>query len=381
MGEESVPELVEVDPLRPYLLEDEFQLENLDDPDVIQSLSTWQQGDVISGLPLAWVAQDEIDLLFPEEKEGSGTGAAVADAINGETAENIAPSESVRDGDKAISAEESRPGDKGVGARFSKSEHPVLSHFAHEPKPREDAEGNSLPAASRYNLGVITSQTCDIAATGPGRRHPVIQVSPLVPIALLGERAESVRQGKVIDIVPVPNARPFGTWAADLRISIPVSKGVLLEQERSSGFKNEGELLSFAEAVALKYWRPALHDGVESSLVALLEKFVKAAVGRRELWAERVFQFRLQVNRGTRLYPDEITILVLTTGSEFEPAWQQPLRKWRIENRREIEKACNGATLCPMTFERIEQMSLLTYRASIPLRIPSLARSVGYTLG
>lgn len=381
MGEDSVPEVVAGKPLLPYVLEDEFRLEQLDDAKVILSLSAWQQGDIISGLPMAWVAEDEFDSLFPEDVKKLGIGATGATVSAVEAGANEVSSQADQNVSKELSADDVYVGKEELGGTPSKQEHQVLSHFTYEPKQDRDAEGKLIPPPSKYNLGIITSQTCDIAAIGPGRRHPLIQVSPLVPLARLGHRAEGVRRGEVIDMVLVPNAQPFGTWAADLRISIPVSKGVLLDQKRHSGFKNEEELLNFAEAVALKYWRPAIHDGVESVLVAQLERFVKAASGRRELWVDHVFQFRLSVNRGTRLNPDEITIHVLTTGIGFEPAWQDPLRKWRVEHRKVIERACNGATLCPIVFHRVEQMSLLTYRDSVPLRITSLARSVGYTLG
>ncbi|HUX05366.1 MAG TPA: hypothetical protein VMV53_10745, partial [Acidimicrobiales bacterium] len=110
-------------------------------------------------------------------------------------------------------------------------------------------------------------------------------------------------------------------------------------------------------------------------------KFVKAERGRRAPWVECVYQFRVMVNRGTRLHPAEVTILVLTKGREFEAEQKDPLRNWLVSLRKEFKKACDGAQLCPLTFERTEQLPLVDYQNSVPLRIPSLGRSIGFTLG
>jgi hypothetical protein len=347
MEEEAASEATTSDPLPQYKIEDAFELSRLQDEKVVAALDVWQQGDIISGLRLAWITQGEIDPLFDEESD---------EADKTDVADSSGLSEQLPDR--------------------------KLAHYIYDPDlPQEGEEGITPPVAERYDYGIITSQTCDIAATGPGARHPVVQVSPLVLIESLGERAESVRLGVTTDMVVVPNVKPAGAWAADLRISIPVSKGVLLEQTRRGGFKDEEGRISFAESVALKYWRPALHDAVEVELVKSLEKFVRLARGRGDLWVDDIYQFRIMVTRGTRLRPSEVTILVLTKGGEFEPAQRDPLRKWRISFKREFSNACDGADLCPLSFERVEQMSLLDYRNSVPLRITELGRSTNFSLG
>lgn len=365
MGSEVTAKGAEGDPLPPYKLEDAFKLSRLQGTTVVKSLSVWQQGDIIAGLPLAWVAQDGTDPLFYEDESIENTTGEI-------------------DGAQAVEALHVL--DDGAVAESSESlqevKDPQLAHWVYEPEEvKDDEDLPILISPKKYSYGIITSQTCDIAATGPGQRHPVVQVSPLVPIDSLGDRADNVRRGEVVDMVVVPNVKPANTWAADLRISIPVSKGVLLEQVRRSGFKDEEGLLSFAEAVALKYWRPAIHDAVEGLLVKSLDKFVGAARGRGDHWVDDVFQFRLMVNRGSRLHPSEVTILVLTRGSEFEPVRRDPLRKWRTNFRKTFSDACDGADLCPLIFERIEQIPLMDYRNSVPLRISGLGRSLGFTLG
>src|SRR5206468_2164638 len=84
---------------------------------------------------------------------------------------------------------------------------------------------------------VITSQTCDVVASGPGGRHPTVQVSPLVNLdGADPNKITGIRRNMNVDSVLVPDVPGGGTWAADLRISLPVSKAVLLQQSRIPGF-------------------------------------------------------------------------------------------------------------------------------------------------
>ena len=99
-------------------------------------------------------------------------------------------------------------------------------------------------------LGIITSQTCDIVGSGPGAKHPVVQVSPLTPLSSLSaDRAAAVRNGTVVELIHLPTF-DGGQWAVDLRISLPASKGVLLAQPPRPGFDNEAQTLAFAERVS-----------------------------------------------------------------------------------------------------------------------------------
>ena len=70
----------------------------------------------------------------------------------------------------------------------------------------------------------------------------------------------------------VPDVPTPGEWAADLRISLPVSKAVLLRQSRVHGFREQHQTLEFAERVAAKTRRPALHDAIADGLVPRLRE-------------------------------------------------------------------------------------------------------------
>jgi hypothetical protein len=341
--EEASDDDTPTSPLPPFTLEEVFDLKRLQDDKVVAALDLWKQGDVISGLRLVWTASKIHDILFDELPESD---------------------------------------DASLGDLSNKKAGQSLGHFLYDPDEVEEGEDQSpAPPPARYDYGIITSQTCDIAATGPGARHPTVQVSPLIWLDSLGERADMVRRGATVDMIVVPNVRPAGEWAADLRISIPVSKGVLLDRGRRRGFKNAESELAFAEAIALKYWRPALHDAVEGLLVRSLDSFIRGERVRGVQWVDSVEQFRIMVNRGTRLQPSEVTILVLTIGEGLAPHERDPLRKWRVNNRKGFSNACDGADLCPIRFERVEQISLADYRNSVPLRITELQRSTNFTLG
>ena len=47
-----------------------------------------------------------------------------------------------------------------------------------------DAHDEAAPDDMRESLGygIVISQTCDVAASGPGRRHPTVQVSPVIDL-------------------------------------------------------------------------------------------------------------------------------------------------------------------------------------------------------
>ncbi len=225
-------------------------------------------------------------------------------------------------------------------------------------------------------FAVITSQTCDIGAVGQGRLYPTVQVCPLVRLedSCTAERIAEVKQGKVGYLAPIttqPSADPAlkGTWAADLRISLPVSKVVLLDQTRKSCFDHEVEALKFGAHVASRYVRPALHDALSDAMVKSLRDLV-ANAQKAEQWPDRIEQFRLHVVEGERLQPRRVQIYAVVldplAGSE-----QQRLRNWRKTENKRLRKAAN-IEMAPVRFIKRDQMTALEHRGSCPLHVPEL---------
>jgi len=169
---------------------------------VKRKLNDWRQGDLVRGTPLFWAAPLDDEL----------TGLCVDDP-----------------GDGAL------PVVRWDGTAAVGGDEPAVAEGMH-------ASGTPL-------WGIITSQTCDVAATGPGQRHPTVQVSPLRELSAEFNpgRVTEIRRGSNVDLVYVPNVPTPGEWAADLRISLPISKAVLLVRERVHGFRDAREAIEFGD--------------------------------------------------------------------------------------------------------------------------------------
>jgi hypothetical protein len=225
--------------------------------------------------------------------------------------------------------------------------------------------------ASRWSI--ITSQTCDVVATGPGARHPTVQVSPLRDLRLEFDAGQitEIRRGSRVDLVYVPNVPGGGDWAADLRVSLPVSKAVLLEQTPQRGFGKAKEALEFGERVAAKVRRPALHDQISDGLVNSLREFVKVTREAGEQWPDLFEQFRLLVTDGDKLQPKSVALLAITHG-QTTGANRQPLRGWQRTEKRRLARASDGILLTPVRFYKLDELGARDYRDSDPLRVPEL---------
>jgi len=236
-------------------------------------------------------------------------------------------------------------------------------------------EDGGATVESKTAFGIITSQTCDIAATGPGARHPSVQVSPLIRLDQLGtSRANAIRQKSSVEMILVEVPGEAGEWAADLRISMPVSKSYLVGRTPVRGFSSVKDAMEFSERVAAKIRRPALHDGISGHLVDSLRAFLRRIRGGSPDWLDRIEQFRVRIKEGEPLYPKSVEIIVVTLDEPLRGEEAAPLRQWRYGERGPFTKACEGATLLPLRFLPLETISVRDYRESHFLRIPELGQ-------
>jgi len=210
------------------------------------------------------------------------------------------------------------------------------SHAAGEPLPVYTWDGQAAdpmktlaPAAWPRAMSIITSQTCDITPSGPGERHHTVQVSPLERYDHRDASTQkSIERGEYVDLIAVPGAPGPGKWAANLRISVPVSKAILARQTPVHGFTDETGALAFAERVSAKYRRPALNDALSGGMTNSLRQVVGKARDAGEGWPEEIEQFRLEVAEGTRLTPVKVRIMAITL-NKISTVDRQDLRKWR----------------------------------------------------
>lgn len=228
--------------------------------------------------------------------------------------------------------------------------------------------------ASLSDVGyfALTSQTCDVAVSGPGSRHPFVQVSPIRNIgsAFPPEKISLIRNGEVVEYFyltdpPLASAQ----WAVDLRVSVPISKAILVASSPVAGFATPEDEIAFGERVAAKFERPALHDLLAKDVVDDLERCISRARGT-QTWCDDVEQLRVIVE-GPRLQPQRVGLLVVTE-IPFASKEQKPLREvWRSFRKR-LEAA--GIKQAPISFRTLQYLSIDQYRRSIPLNIRALRR-------
>jgi hypothetical protein len=161
-------------------------------------------------------------------------------------------------------------------------------------------------------------------------------------------------------------------WAADLRISIPISKWVLVNQDPKHGFASERAERQFADRVAMKALRPAVHDAVINVLADSIGAVVRSARGKGHVWIDRVEQVRVRANKGTLLEPDELKIFVVTLDEPLTHEEMKPLRDWHLAVRKPFADACDGCLLPALRFKPLDTMSVEDYRTSERISIPDL---------
>jgi hypothetical protein len=217
----------------------------------------------------------------------------------------------------------------------------------------------------------LTSQTCDIAVSGPGMRHPFVQVSPLRDVgAAFPEKLSLIREGQVVEYFYVTNPPlPGAQWAVDLRVSVPISKAILVNATPVPGFATSDDEIAFGERIANKYERPALHDLIAKDVLNALERCIIRARGT-QTWCDDIEQLRMIVE-GPRLHPLRVGLLVITE-VPLHPRERKPLREeWKSFKKR-LEAV--GIMQAPISFRTLQHLSIDQYRRSLPLNIPALRK-------
>jgi hypothetical protein len=243
--------------------------------------------------------------------------------------------------------------------------------------PEGDATGEPLPfphddGTEADGWLAITSQTCDIAVTGPGARHPAVTASPVyrLPDDIDSNRRTAILNCDVTWLFPLTDPPGGGLYVADLRWSMPVSKGVLLAQTptRRSGWADEPDLLDFAEAIARKARRPALHDVISDDMVDSLNTYIRGTRKSFPEWHEHVQQVRLRLN-GERLRPTSVS-LVICCDVELTAEEKATWRGWQRQGKKLLATA--GIGLGPPLIRTLEQLPARIYQDSVPLKLPAL---------
>jgi hypothetical protein len=222
-------------------------------------------------------------------------------------------------------------------------------------------------------FGVIASQTCDIGADGPGAKHPFVEIHPVVNMSEVDAgRRSQIERFEMRYLVALTQPPAPGFWVADLRLVLCVSKAQLIGTTALPGFATENDRLAFAEALARKKRRPALHDVLSYDLPKMLNDHVaerNRALRPRD-WYLEVEQVRLQVT-GDRLGPDTVSLIFVCEVDmpvEHRAEWREASKVLK----RRLRSA--GFHLGAMTFTTLDKMSGRLYRDTVALDVAALGR-------
>jgi len=232
------------------------------------------------------------------------------------------------------------------------------------------AAPNPYPLSDTGYYAVV-SQTCDIAAKGPGSQHPFVQVCPVRDLGncLKPGQLADVKRRKFVSWIYLTKPPESGVdWAVDLRISIPISKAFLVGVSPVQGFASESDEFALAESIGTKAHRPALHDALSGLLVNELRSCVRTST---DGWREEVEQLRLTIVAGTRLEPQRVR-LVAITDRKLSHADTQELRACRASLVKRLRR--QNIFLEPVRFREIDKIPVSEYRDAVPLSIPELER-------
>ena len=217
-------------------------------------------------------------------------------------------------------------------------------------------------------LLILTSQTCDITTTGTGAKHPLVTASPVYRFPDDDPNHGNAKAGRLGYVVPLTKSPTSdGLYVADLRVTIPLSKGVLVDVDPIDVWASEQDRLRFAEALARKYGRAALSSALSEELVKSLNEHVKQNPPEA---SERIEEFRLRIV-GDRLTPIEVQLIVFTD-VEADRDLRQVWRTWTKKGAKLLK--ANGVRLAPTLVITPEKCSARLYKNSVPLQVSGLGR-------
>jgi hypothetical protein len=217
----------------------------------------------------------------------------------------------------------------------------------------------------------VVSQTCDIAG-GPGERHPFVQACPVRDISGFPEqRIGQIKDRHAVDYVWLSQPPQDGAvWAVDLRVAVPVSKGVLAAAEPVEGFATGEDELMLGHRFANKLTRPAVHDTLAGDVIASVRKCLSRSKTTQS-WCDDIEQLRLEILEGTALQPKRVRLLVLTD-TAFGPADRKVLREEWKSHKNTLKNS--GIEWSAISFLTVDRCTVKRYRDAVPIDIPTLDR-------
>jgi hypothetical protein len=213
-----------------------------------------------------------------------------------------------------------------------------------------------------YPYAIITTQTCNIAERPPGGVQPWIQISPVYELAEGEDRRDRIY------LHPL-TAAGLGSdrWVADLRLEVPVEKGILLEREPVDAFADEDGAIQFAEMLGRQRDRAALHDVINKSLYGTWRRKRANNKKRARPVFESIHMVGLLVEEGTRLEPIAVELHLVGRDGPIPDEHQKWLNEWWDVAREKAEQENPALRLLPNTYHDGTAMNLTLYDELIAL--------------
>ncbi len=210
---------------------------------------------------------------------------------------------------------------------------------------------------------VITSQTCDIVESAADRpSYAWIQVAPVFDMTTSfnsGERRMLAKRGWRRWLWHLP-ALGNGFWVADLRIEIPLEKGVLAELDVIPGHADEVDRRSFGARLANRRSRPAFSDQFVSVIQAPLVGMLRE-LERRDatLFAAMDPDVEVYVRLDDHLAPTTVEVVLVsdrTASPEVVGWWQE---WWDVAHQEALKI---GVNLMPLLVTSADDLTLTEFR-------------------
>jgi hypothetical protein len=112
-------------------------------------------------------------------------------------------------------------------------------------------------------------------------------------------------------------------WVADLRVEMPLEKGLLVGRDPIEAFRDEAGYIAFANFLARRRGRPALASVFHEVLSATTRRLKSARNAHRTLARrarQNVYKLMLAIEDGTRLEPVAAKLYVVTDGAPTDDA-------------------------------------------------------------
>lgn len=175
-----------------------------------------------------------------------------------------------------------------------------------------------LAEADRPPYGIITTQSCDLAEERPEPQQPWFAVAPVYAVT---PGSALVDREYIFELAP-PDV-DGQLWVADLRIELPLEKGVLVGRTPIEAFRHEDGYIHFANFLARRRGRPALASVFHEVLSVTTRRLKDERTAQRTLARrarQNVYKLMLAIEDGTRLSPVAAKLYVVTDGSATDDA-------------------------------------------------------------